>query len=234
MPKQPITKQPIKETEEPPPKSDSEIKEITAESMSKAKAAIAVNLQPIQRKTVSIRIHGDSLIAHAWGPKAIKEMLTNQQRSKEEKKIAKQNREKKDPVADYEGARYLHNGKDVFPSTAFKKAMVDAGFMLGIPRPVIRAAIFVVGEFIEIETKEKPIMREDPVRVGPFNKREADLRYRPEYIEWSATLRIQYREDMFTAEKVAALVQNAGFSIGVGEWRPQKEGQHGRFEMVNE
>jgi hypothetical protein len=160
-------------------------------------------------------------------------MLERQRRSKEEQKLADKSREKKDPEKDYQSARYIRNGKDVFPSTAFKKAMVDAGFMLGIPRPAIRAAIFVLGEFVEIKISDKkPAMREDAVRVGPFSNRVADLRYRPEYIDWTATLRIQYREDMFTASQVAALVQNAGFSIGVGEWRPQKEGQHGRFDIV--
>ena len=206
----------------------------SAESMTKARAAISISLRPIKRATIEIKVCGDSLIVHAWSEKAVKEMLTRQQISKEEKRLLKNNRAKKDPAADYEGAKYHDaQGWDAFPSTGFKKAMVDAGFMLGIPRPAIRAAVFVIGEYVPIAYK-KVVMREDAVRVGPYNKREADLRYRPDYIDWSATLRIEYRQDVFTAEQVAALVQNAGFSIGVGEWRPQKEGQHGRFDIVTE
>ena len=214
-------------------------KEITAESFNKARSVMKVALMPITRRRLAVTVRGDSLIVHAWGPKAIKEMLLRQQMNDDEKRLAKKTRAKKDPKADFEDAKYIRNGKPVFPTLAFKMAMVNAGALLGIPKPAIRAAVFIEGEFVEIMVEKRAsksdpaVMREDPVRVGPFNKREADLRYRPEYLNWRTTLRIVYRDDLLNAEQVVALVQNAGFSVGVGEWRVEKNGQHGTFEVVN-
>jgi hypothetical protein len=123
------------------------------------------------------------------------------------------------------------DGKDCFPTIAVKKAMVDAGYVLGHARAVVRQAVFVEGDFFEIK-HAACVMREDTVRVGPFGKREADLRYRPEYQGWSAVLSFRYRRDMITADQLVALLQNAGFSVGLGEWRPQKDGQFGTFEVA--
>jgi hypothetical protein len=213
-----------------------EPKEITVESFNKARTVINVALKPITRRTIEITVGGDSLIVHAWGPKAIKEMLLQQQMTTEEKRLAKKHREKKDPKADFEDAKCMFKGKPAFPTLAFKLAMVNAGALLGIPKPAIRAAVFVKSaistEFVEIKS-DKCVMREDPVRVGPYNNRVADLRYRPEYPNWRVTLQIIYRDDLLTAEQVVALAQNAGFSVGVGEWRVEKNGQHGTFEVIN-
>lgn len=206
---------------------------MTAATISKAKATISVVLKPIVQRQIEVRIEGDSLIVHAWGKKALAEMLQAQQMTKEEKKLAKNNRAKKDPESDFQEARYLINGKDCFPSTGFKKAMVDAGFMLGIPKAFIRAGIRVIGDFVTIEHDELK-RREDFVNVGKWPNKVADLRYRPEYKNWRATLNILYREDMFDASQVVSLLSNAGFSVGVGEWRPQKDGQHGTFSVVTQ
>lgn len=197
---------------------------------------IIVGLKPISIGTLTVTIEGLSpLIAHAWGSKAVREMLDQQQMTKEAKKVAKQNRKAKDPEEDFQQARYIVDGKDVFPTVAVKKAMCDAGYVLGIPKAVVRQAIFIEGDYFVIKTpKNKPIRREDTVRVGPFGNRTADLRYRPQYDNWSATLTIHFRRDMASPDQIIALLQNAGFSVGLGEWRPQRDGQFGRFTVKGE
>ncbi len=198
---------------------------------SEAKGVIA-GLKPISVGTMKVTIRGTSpLIVHAWGKKALEQMLASQQMTKEQKKKAKENRTAKDPRFDFEQSKYVVGGTDCFRTIAVKKAMVDAGYALGISRAVIRQAVFIMGDYFEIRHAEC-VMREDTVRVGPFGKREADLRYRPEYREWSAELEFQFRRDMIDEDQLLALLQNAGFSVGVGEWRPQKDGQFGRFEVV--
>jgi len=201
---------------------------------SEAQAVISMSLKPMDVRWMETTIFGEDLITHRWSEKARKEMLANQQRTKEEKKLAKMNREKKDPKADFEGARYHWDDKDWFPANGIKKAMVSAGFALGIPRSVVQRCVFVVGaerrDYVEIRYS-RIVMREDAVKVGPYNKRETDLRYRPEYQNWSARLRIRYRADVITAEQVLLLLRDAGFSIGIGEWRPERGGQAGTFEV---
>jgi hypothetical protein len=199
-----------------------------------ARDIIATNLKPMVVDEFETEIVGDDLITHKWSEKAMKEMLKNQQMTKEEKKLAKMNRTAKNPKEDFEGARYRWDNKDWFPSNGVKKAMVSAGFALGIPRALIQRCVFVSGDtrrdYVEIKYG-RIVMREDAVRVGPFNKREADLRYRPEYQNWSAKLRIRFRSDMITHEQVLMLIENAGFSIGIGEWRPERSGQAGTFQI---
>ncbi len=192
---------------------------------------VIVGLKPISIGTLNVRINGLSpLIVHGWGKKALKQMLDLQQMSKEEKKKAKENRTAKDPKRDFEEAKYVINGKDSFPTVSIKKAMCDAGYALGISKSVIRQAIFIVGDYFEIKHK-RCVMREDTVRVGPFGNRSADLRYRPEYRDWGADLEFKFRTDMIAPDQLVALLQSAGFSVGIGEWRPQKDGQFGTFEV---
>lgn len=202
-----------------------------AKAQDEAKGVIE-GLKPISIGTIKVKIKGlSSLIVHAWGKKAMQEMLDAQRMTKEEKKLAKQNRAAKDPELDFNEARYIVNGKDSFPTVAIKKAMVDAGYVMGVSRSVVRQAIFIVGDYFEIK-HERLVKREDTVRVGPFSNRQADLRYRPEYQGWSADLEFRFRRDMVEPDQVVALLQNAGFSVGIGEWRPQKDGQFGTFEVV--
>lgn len=208
-------------------------KTVASENVEQSEAkGIIVGLKPISIGTLKVQIRGLSpLLVHAWGKKALEEMLTSQQMTKEEKRKAKENRRAKDPQLDFEEAKYVIDGKDSFPTVSIKKAMCDAGYVLGIPKAVVRQAVFITGDYFEIKHR-KCVMREDTVRVGPFGNRTADLRYRPEYQDWSADLVFRFRTDMVSPDQLVALLQNAGFSVGIGEWRPQKDGQFGMFEVV--
>lgn len=206
-------------------------------SSNEARRIIEVNLRPIETHEFDCAIAGTDLITHRWSEKALKEMLNGQQMTKEEKKLAKNNRAPKDQQEEFEGARYRWDGKDWFPANGIKKAMVSAGFAVGIPRSIVQRCVFVRGihrrDYVEIGYA-RCVMREDAVNVGPFGKRVADLRYRPEYQNWTAHLRVTHRADIITQEQVFMLLENAGFSIGIGEWRPEKDGQAGRFTVVRD
>lgn len=196
----------------------------------KAREAITINLRRIQRHTITVRIAGDSLILHAWGPKVLRKLLQDQQRSEEEKKEAKKKREPKNPHNDFMEARYLRDGKDYFPANGLKQAMTEAGAEIKIPRTAIRRHVRILGDLVEIKGC-KPVMREDVTRVGPFSNRQPDLRYRPHFTNWHADVMIRYTVDLFTPEQIVALVDRAG-CIGIGEWRADKKGEHGGFEVV--
>lgn len=206
------------------------------ESAVKETKTVRIQLEPIAVKSMTLTIKGtSSLIVHGWGVKTIRQMLQTQMASKEERKKAKENRKAKSPEEDFEEAKYLVNGKDCFPVTGIKKALVDAGYAVGIPKAQIRQALFLTGmdggSFAEIKYK-RCVMREDTVKVGPWSARVADLRYRPEYQDWSIKLMVRYRTDMLDEKQVAILFQNAGVSIGIGEWRVAKDGLFGSFEVA--
>jgi hypothetical protein len=184
-----------------------------------------VELKSIRIERINLEIEGDSaLIVHAWSAKAKKEMLDKQM------KKAKTAKDAKDPQRDYEEAFYrLPDGKPGFPTIAFKQAAVSAGgrFSDGLKMTELRGAFFIDGELAEIQGE--PNMREDMVRVGMGT---ADIRYRPEFKTWKVTLPIKYNADKISLEQLVNLFNLAGFGVGVGEWRPEKDGQYGMFHVV--
>lgn len=73
-------------------------------------------------------------------------------------------------------------------------------------------------------------MREDMVRVGMGS---ADLRYRGQVKEWSMKVLVRFNANKLSAEQVVNLLQYAGFSSGLGEWRPERNGDFGTFEVTS-
>lgn len=183
-----------------------------------------IEIKPINIKRTEIRLVGDSpLIVHAWSEKAKKEILDKQM------KKAKGMKKAKNPEEDYKAAFYfLPDGRPGFPSIAFKAAAVSAGgrFADGMKMTELRGAFFIDSELVPIEGE--PTMREDMVRIGMGT---ADIRYRPEFRKWSTVLPIRFNADAISLEQIVGLFNLAGFGVGVGEWRPEKNGQYGCFHV---
>lgn len=91
----------------------------------------------------------------------------------------------------------------------------------------ISQTFHLVGEYVEI-LGPPPSMREDTVRVGMGT---ADLRFRAEFERWAAVLRIQHNANVISAAQVANLIQAGGFGVGIGDWRPERDGVNGRFHV---
>lgn len=170
-----------------------------------------------------IRLVGDSpLICHAWSSKAKKEMLDKQM------KKAKGAKDAKDPERDFQESLYhLEEGGYGFPVVAFKSAAVDAcSHVAEITKVSARGAFHIIGEMAKIDGK--PTMREDMVRIGMGT---ADIRFRGEFKKWSTDLTVRFNGNVLSLEQIVNLFNTAGFAIGVGEWRPQKDGSFGMFHV---
>lgn len=188
----------------------------------------AIQLVPIEQETLVIEIKGKTpLIVHAWSQKAKQMML--------DKQMGKKNiKEHKDPAADYEASMYLlGDGRHGIPSTAVKNATIGgARFFKGsVTMAGLKPVIYVHADdtalgLIAITGTPRP--REDMVRVGMGT---ADIRYRAEYPDWSAIIRVEFAPHMIDAASVLALV-DAGGRVGIGEWRPEKGGIYGTYGVV--
>lgn len=181
-----------------------------------------INIPPIEIKTYILRIIGDSpLICHAWSKKAKQEMLDKQMGKAKAKKAPK------NPQQDYEEAFYrLEDGRPGFPTIAFKAAAVNASRQLdGLKMTFLRGAFHTEGDLVAIEGV--PRMREDAVKI----MMTSDLRYRPEFPEWAVNLTIRLNTRALTLEQLIHLFNQAGFSAGVGEWRPERNGRYGMFHV---
>ena len=206
------------------------------------KQDIGIELPALNIGVMEVTLIGDSpLIVHAWSEKAKKEMLAKQM------KKAKGAKEAKDPQADFQSSLYRMEGGYGFPSVAFKAAAVTAGTSVsGITKVAARQAFHVLGEDMDVPgafdgSKSRinlvrimggePSMREDMVRVGMGT---ADLRYRGEFTDWWAKILVRYNANVLSEAQILNLLNTAGFAVGVGEWRPEKDGQYGMFHVATE
>lgn len=189
-----------------------------------------IQIQRIAAETIVVPIIGTApLIVHAWSEKAKRQMLDTQQG----KKAPKQTR---DPQADYESSLYYTDAGYGFPLMAFKAATVGAARYYGkdVAMTTLRQALFMTGvpskdrSQILTPIQGEPKMREDMVRVGMGG---TDLRYRGEFLDWTAELTITYVTSMLSRDSVLSLIDAGGMGIGIGEWRPEKKGQNGTYAV---
>ena len=164
------------------------------------------------------------LISHRWSEKSKKEIRDKQQ------KKAKTARDIRDPNAEFEDSLYhIEGGGYGFPAVAFKAAAVNAcSHVDGITKVHARGAFHIMCELVTIEG-DKPIQREDMVRVGMG---VADLRYRGEFKKWHCKIPVRFNANVLSLEQITNIFDTAGFSTGVGEWRPQKNGDYGMFHVA--
>ena len=67
------------------------------------------------------------------------------------------------------------------------------------------------------------------VRVGNAGV----MRVRPEIERWATKVAFEVDDDFIREEQVIELLNIAGRMAGVLDWRPEKSGAHGRFEVLN-
>lgn len=212
-----------------------------------------IEIRPLKRSIAKIRIVGDSpLIIHAWSEKAKREMLEAQMQTKSKSK----KKDAKNPFEDFVNSMYwiterpeaktadeleekyeeaLQNGARFgFPVVAIKKAANSAAYRNGWVRNQmgLRGAYFLRSEsngLAEIISDEPPVMREDMVRI---NLGKADIRYRGQFDSWHMDLTLEYNENGdISLEDIINCINAGGYSVGIGEWRPEKDGEYGRFHV---
>ena len=183
-------------------------------------------------KTVAIPIIGISpLIIHAWSVKAMREIADKQAGKAKNKK-----HDIRVPEEDYENAKHKSpQGWDGFPAAGFKAAMIRGAKMIGLVMKDTQTSFFIKADCEEtqlVRINGESRMRTDMVRVGMGS---ADIRYRPEYPEWSADLTIEYNSGVVSVDQIFQLVKAAGYGCGVGEMRPEKtKFNYGRFRLKDE
>ncbi len=188
-----------------------------------------IEISKIAAETIRVPIIGTSpLIVHRFSEKAKRAMLDAMQGRKSPKMP-------KDPDAEYEAAFYrMKDGSPGFPVIAFKDCTVGgARFYSGITMTQLRQSVFMRGEVggdgrMLTRIDGEPQMREDVVVVG---RSGSDLRYRPEFREWTTTLEVTYVTSALTRNSVVSLIDAGGMGVGVGEWRPEKNGDFGCFKI---
>lgn len=187
-----------------------------------------VTINEFNIKSFEVKIKGISpLIVHNFDQKITLEMEAKQQgKAKTEKHKIRV------PEDDFEGAKHKSPiGFEGFPAGGFKKAFIRGAKMTGLVMKDAQMAFFVKADCEEtqlVKINGDCRMRTDMVRVGMGS---ADIRYRPEYLNWNATIKVEFNEGLISVEQILQCVKAAGYGCGIGDWRPEKGGGYGRFEL---
>ena len=217
--------------------------------MAKKNEAAIIEIKPINIVTTTVRIAGDTpLIMHRWSEKAKRMILEKQM-----KKTKSSAKEAKNPVEDFIESIYWMEGtpneyteeafheacrngaRFGFPVTAIKQATISSAYRNGITKDMasLRGAFFIAGEGSELLAEVKgctPTMREEMVRVGMG---VADIRFRGEFANWYMDLQVSYNANgAYTLDQIINLINVGGFSCGIGEWRPEKDGNYGMYHVA--
>jgi hypothetical protein len=192
----------------------------------------SVEILEFSIREVVIPIIGISpLIIHAWSEKSKREISDKQAGKAKNKK-----HDIRVPEEDYEQAKHKSpQGWEGFPAAGFKAAMIRGAKMIGLEMKSTQTSFFIKADCEETQLVKiigESRMRTDMVRVGMGS---ADIRYRPEYPEWSANLTIEFNSGVVSLDQIYQLVKAAGYGCGIGEMRPEKgKFNFGRFKLAEE
>lgn len=196
-------------------------------------------------KKFSMWLIGDTpLIVHAWSHKAKREMLEKQV------KATKPGKEARDPDRDFVDSLYtMGEGVFGFPVTGVKNAILSAAHKdKGIARTGVKAALYLNAEWVRVGPAKagaicdmplvriwgsEPEMREDMVRIGAGLQKTANLAYRGQFTTWGLRIVGEYNTTVLKDEVLAFLVNEAGRSAGLGEWRNERNGVFGAFHLAS-
>lgn len=232
------------------------VEKVVAAKKKKVNPEVEFQIFTLQKGKIILTIIGDSpLICHAWDEKVKKEMADKMAGIMPPVRVGPR------PARDYEDEfqkslyeidpltgrlisqtidpttkQRKEEGSGVygFPSIGLKAAAVRAAKSVeGISMVDARGAFHIDVEFVTI--KGAPTDRNsgdgDMVKVGMG---QADIRHRGEFKEWSITFCVTYNKGVLTNEQIVNLFNIAGFAVGIGEWRPERNGQFGRFSVSPE
>lgn len=204
----------------------------------------AIELPEPKLVRLEARIRGlTPLIVHKFADEEMEKIENKQQGG------AKGTRPPRSPQTEYEAARYLlPDGRHAFPAIGLKLAMANAGYRFCDEKNTvtIKGAISIPADLLEIEPGEGatirptvngkakegdwPIMRSDRVVLKGG---VASIAYRPAYFPWEMTVPIVFDADFFTTDRVLNFLVKAGSSVGIGDWRVEKDGTFGQFQLVS-
>jgi hypothetical protein len=206
------------------------LKSSTNGTSAKPAEAGRIEISRIAAETLRVPLIGTSpLIVHRFSEKARQQMLDNMQGRKSPRQV-------KDPDTEYQAAFYRISEPTGygFPAIAFKSATVGgARFYQGVTMRELKGFIFTRGEMGEdgqqlVRIDGEPHMREDVVRV---NRGGTDLRYRPEFKTWRTILTVTYVTSALTRDSLLSLIDAGGMGCGIGEWRPERDGDFGTYQV---
>jgi hypothetical protein len=188
---------------------------------------VKLQLPKLELQLMQSRIIGDSpLICHAWSAKAKKAMLDKQMKKAKQAKTLRKTRRPMSTKASIPPRRRLR--------LPCRRVQVRHGRRL----PLCRR------HEDDRSARRVPHPSAKWSRSSECRRRArtwCESRWAPPTFAIAASSKsglrsftIQFNANVISAEQIVNLLTLAGFGVGVGEWRPERNGSFGRFHVATE
>lgn len=183
-----------------------------------------IEIPEIKLRRMVVSIEGQTpLLVNRFGEKSRKAIEDKQQ------KVAKVAKAARIPDEEFrEALHVISDGVYGFPAVGIKKALVVAGGRFADEKMThLRGIINIMGDLIEIKGPP-PTMRSDTVRLQGG---VTSIAYRPQFMPWEMDVPLLFNASLIGEAQILNLFQIAGFSVGIGAWRPECNGVYGQFML---
>lgn len=191
-----------------------------------------VTIKPPNFGEAAFQVRGIApLVIHRFSAKTKQQMKQKMETGKAAS--SKRNREAKLTDDLYEESRYRSpEGWDGFNASAIRAAMISACRLVGFKMTLAKLAVFVEADGVDATEPQIPLIRihGKPTKQEDMARVETGQPYvtvRAAYHDWTATIRIRFDMDQFTAEDVSNLISRVGLQVGIGEGRPDSKNSAG-------
>jgi len=121
------------------------------------------------------------------------------------------------------------------PSTHIERALIEAGKKIKMKGSGKANYSKPFGSMVAIEEFEIPHIQtkyeiHKTLVVIPSTKGRI-MRYRPMFKEWKLIFNLTF-EDEIPADALKEALEIAGKYVGIGDWRPEKKGKFGKFQVT--
>jgi len=196
------------------------------------KSSIQVAITPPNFQHLAINLRGTTpLVINRFSAKAMESIRRTQESGSTAR--SRKTRESKDFDALFEGAKHISDeGWEGIHAAAFRNGAISACRACGFKMTHAKIAFMVMQDgFDRVDGAPLVRLTEGAAEqwVAPVRNKTGvvDLRCRPMYREWAATLRIRYDAGMLTADDVVNLISRVGLQVGIGEGRPDSKDSAG-------
>ena len=128
------------------------------------------------------------------------------------------------------------DGAPTIPAAAIRAA-IETGARKLKQGPQVREGLIVdrILEFIydrNMGATVEELGKSAQFTVGVVVQRNRVLRTRAKFDDWGLVFVVEYDRALVDREQLETWLDIAGRRIGLGDWRPEKSGDYGRFEVV--
>lgn len=189
-----------------------------------------VKIEPLAISTMKVKIIGvTALLLNRMSEKEKQLMLDKQMgKGTEKNKI-------RNPKEEVEAKIHkMSSGSVGVPADAIKMALIESAPALEMFKKEVTGGLFILAEengLVPISYK-KMITNESTTRDGNA-ARTPRTTFRPQFEGWSCEFTIRYNAKALTPDQIFNLIKVAGFSNGIGSWRPACKGSYGMFTIAN-